>query len=378
LNLLSNFAFLARQIEREPGFIVRPIAALFGHLVNALFNVVYFIGERVFDSPANTLGFTIILMTIIFRACMMPLSIKAQKSMMRMRELKPELDKIQAKYGNSKDPEIIKKMNAEKQVLMQKHDANPLKGCFPMLLQMPLFIGLNFIMRQAFLYITHLRTVYYDLATAIQQAPGYIELIRPIALDLLPNAIQRNNEEVARLLNQWQDHSLQAFETARAQVGDVISLEIPADLSRVINRFTVENWAYLQEHISPSYWAEIARLNDYRHSIESFLGLSMVEQSGWTWPHILLPLLTVITMLCSQWLSQQRMADPNADDKAKMQQKIMLIVMPLFIGFITVGLPGGVALFWVTSQVFQVAQDLILNKKDGIPLKLPFSKKDAL
>jgi len=367
LNVLTSLVFLARQIEREPGFIVRPIAALFGHIVNALFNVVYFV------SPAHSLGFTIILMTIIFRACMMPLSIKAQKSMMRMRELKPELDKIQAKYGNSKDPEIIKKMNAEKQVLMQKHDANPLKGCFPMLLQMPLFIGLNFIMRQAFLYITHLRTLYYDLAVAIQRVPGYIELIRPTAEELLPNAILRNNQEVQALIARGY-----TFEAARAQVGDVISLAVPADLSRVINRFTAENWAYLQEHISPTYWAEIARLNDYRHSIESFLGLSMVEQSGWTWPHILLPLLTVITMFCSQWLSQQRMADPNADDKVKMQQKIMLIVMPLFIGFITVGLPGGVALFWVTSQVFQVGQDLILNKKDGIPLKLPFSKKDAL
>ena len=365
MNVLTNLVFLARQVEPEPGFIVRPIAAIFGHVVNFLFNIVYAIG------PAHSLGFTIILMTIIFRACMMPLSIKAQKSMMRMRELKPELDKIQAKYGNSKDPEIVKKMNAEKQVLMQKHDANPLKGCFPMLLQMPLFIGLNFIMRQAFLYISHLRELYNNISVAIQQVPGYLELLWPIAEDLLPNRIIQNNQELLRLYNQGY-----SLERAREIAGDVISLAVPGDLSRVISRFTSENWAYLQEQIPAYYWAEIGRLNDYRNSIESFFGLSMVEQSGWTWPYIILPLLTVITMLCSQWVSQQRMADPNADDKAKMQQKIMLIVMPIFLGFITVGLPGGVALFWVTSQVFQLVQDLILNKKDGIPLKLPFSTKE--
>jgi YidC/Oxa1 family membrane protein insertase len=314
-------------------------------------------------------------MTIIFRFLIMPLGLKSQKSMMRMRELKPELDKIEAKYGNSKDPEIVKKKNAEKQVLMQKHDANPLKGCFPMLLQMPLFIGLNFIMRQAFLYIVRLRDLYNELATAIQQVPGYIEMLMPTTLELLPTSILRNNEEVRSLMAQGF-----SFEAARAQVGDVISIAVPADLSRVINRFTSEHWAWLQEQLSdlPAYyWTQIAELNERRHAIESFLGLSMVEQSGWTWPYILLPLLTVITMLCSQWISQQRMADPNADDKVKMQQKIMLIVMPLFLGFITVGLPGGVALFWVTSQVYQVVQDLILNKKDGIPLKLPFRKKDV-
>ncbi|MCL2285988.1 MAG: YidC/Oxa1 family membrane protein insertase [Firmicutes bacterium] len=365
MNVLTNLVFLARQVEREPGFIVGPIAAIFGHVVNFLFNIVFAIG------PANSLGFTIILMTIIFRACMMPLSIKAQKSMMRMRELKPELDKIQAKYGNSKDPEIVKKMNAEKQVLMQKHDANPLKGCFPMLLQMPLFIGLNFIMRQAFLYITYLRELYNDISVAIQQVPGYIELLWPIAEDLIPSRIIKNNEEVLHLMNRGY-----SFEAAREQVGDVISLSVPADLSRVISRFTSENWAWLQEQVPAYYWTIIGQLNEYRHSIETFFGLSMVEQSGWTWPYIVLPLLTVITMFCSQWVSQQRMADPNADEKVKMQQKMMLIIMPIFIGFITVGLPGGVALFWVTSQIFQLVQDLILNKKDGIPLKLPFSKKE--
>jgi len=371
LNVLTNLVFLARQVESEPGFIVGPIAALFGHVVNFLFNIVFAVG------PAHSLGFTIILMTIIFRACMMPLSIKAQKSMMRMRELKPELDKIEAKYGNSKDPEIIKKKNAEKQVLMQKHDANPLKGCFPMLLQMPLFIGLNFIMRQAFLYIVYLRELYHDLAAAIQQVPGYIEMIWPTAYELLPRSILQNNDEVYHLMV---NRGL-SFEAAREQVGDVISLSVPADLARVISRFTSENWLELQEKILSDlpahYWTAIAQLNDYRQSIETFFGLSMVEQSGWTWPHILLPLLTIITMLCSQWVMQLRTADPNADEKVKMQQKIMLVAMPLFLGFITVGLPGGVALFWVTSQVYQFVQDLILNKKDGIPLKLPFSKKDA-
>ena len=367
MNALTNLVFLAREVQTEPGFIVGPIAALFGHVINALFIVVF----NVFGAP-HALGITIIFMTIIFRSAMLPMTIRSQKSMMRMRELKPELDKIQAKYGNSKDPEIVKKMNQEKQILMQKHDANPLKSCFPMLLQMPLFFGLNFIMRQAFRYITYLRELYVELAEAIQQVPGYIEILRPMAWDLLPNAIRRNNEEVVSLLNQGV-----SFEAARAQVGDVISVEVPGDLARVLNRFTAESWAYLQEQVPEYLWGEIARLNDYRHSIESFFGLSMVEQSSLAWPSILLPILTVVTMLISTWLGQQRNYDPNADERAMVTQKMMMFMMPLVMGFVTIGMPGGVALFWVTSQVFQIGQDLIWCKKDNVKIRLPFAKKDA-
>lgn len=356
---------MERQVEPSPGFIVRPIAAVFGYVIDFLFNIVYAIG------PAHSLGITIILMTIIFRALMMPLSIKSQKSMMRMRELKPELDKIEAKYGKSKDPEIVKKMNAEKTALIAKNDANPLKSCFPMLLQMPLFIGLNFIMRQAFLYVSTLRNVYHELAIAIQQVPGYLDIIGPMARPLIPDSILQNNVEAHRLVQ----YGGQTLEQAREQLGDVISLDVAADLSRVIHLFSAENWAYIQESIPAYYWTAINELNMHRQSIEHFLGLNLVDSSSLSWPTIMVPLLVGVTMLCSSWLMQQRTADPNADEKAKLQQRIMLVVMPVFIAAITFGMPVGVGLFWITSQIYQIAQDIGLNIKDGVPIRLPFMKK---
>ena len=363
--MFNNMFFLARQIEGQPGFIVRPIANIFGFVVNLLFEFVYMIGA------SHSLGFTIILMTIIFRACMMPLSIRAQKSMARMRELKPELDKIDAKYGKSKDPEIMKKANQEKQILMQKHDANPLKGCFPMLLQMPLFIGLNFIMRQAFLYINRLNDIYYELAVAIQNVPDFEIILHDIVVELLPNNMYNNFRDA---LPRYQAGESIAY--LKDTIGDFLYAHDPADLSRAISRFTSEHWAYLQQNIPDAYWTSIDSINQTRTTIETFFGLSMTEASSLSWPQVILPLLTGLTMICSSWLMQQRTADPNANDQQKLQQKIMLFVMPVFMVFITFGLPAGVALFWVTSQVFQVCQDLILNRKDGIPLNLPFLKKE--
>ena len=383
MNVFTDLAILAaRPIATEPGFIVRPIATLFGWLVNFVFNLVYAIG------PVNSLGITIIIVTILFRAALLPTSIKAQKSMRRMQEIKPELDKIKEKYGNTKDPEKVKKMNAEQSALMAKHDANPLKGCLPMLLQMPLFIGFNFVLQQAFLYIARLREVYYDLAVAIMRVPDYINIFIPPgltieqhralpaehanALRLLPNSILDNNMEAARLYEAGL-----TIQDALAQVGETIDIAIPEQFARVINRFTADNWAWLQTQIDPYYWAEIGRLNDYRRGMESFLGLSMIEPGGWAWPGILISILVGLTMFVASWVGQQRMAGVAQDDKAKMQQRMMLVIMPVVFGFMTVTFPAGLGLFWITGQIFQATTDVILLKRSGTPIKLPFLKNKS-
>lgn len=386
MNVFSNSVVLARQVATEPGFIVRPIAWLFGWLVNFVFNLVYLIG------PVNSLGITIIIVTIVFRAALLPTSIKAQKSMRKMQEIKPELDKIKEKYGNTKDPEKVKKMNAEQSALMAKHDANPLKGCLPMLLQMPLFIGFNFVLQQAFLYIGRLREVYYDLAVAIMRVPDYINIFIPPGLSvdqhrglpdyhanairLLPNSILDNNMQAANLYAQggW------SLDALRAHIGELIDISIPADFARVINRFTADNWAWLQAQIEPyypHYWADIASLNEYRQSVESFLGINMIEVSGWTVTGIVLSVITGVSMFVASWVGQQRMAGAAQDDRAKMQQRMMLIIMPVVFGFMTVSFPAGLALFWITGQIFQTIADVILMKRAGTPIKLPFlNKKD--
>lgn len=389
LNEFANSSILARQVATEPNFIIRPIANLFGFIVNLVFNLVYSIG------PINSLGITIIFVTIIFRIILLPNSLSVQRSMKRMQEIKPELDKIKEKYGNTKDPEKVKKMNAEQSALMSKHNANPLKSCLPMLLQMPLFIGFNFVLQQAFLYITRLREVYYDLAVAIMRVPDYLRIFVPYpppdvnpnyildwhrglpsehanAIRLLPDSIINNNIEAGRLYAQVG----MTFEAARDYVGDIISLEVVSDFARVINRFTAENWVWLQSQIDPYYWAEIGRINEYRRGVESFLGLSMIEPGGFVWPGILVSILVGVTMFMAQWLGQQRMAGAHQDEKAKTQQRMMLIIMPVMFGFMTVTFPAGLGLFWIVTQLFQMGTDFVLMKRAGTPIPIPFFKKE--
>ena len=364
------------MVVPEPGFIVGPIAGLFGVVIDFLFNIVYMLG------PAHSLGLTIILMTIIVRFLMMPLMLKSQRAMIKMREIKPELDKIQEKYGKSKDPEIMRKMNAERTALMAKHGANPLSGCLPILLTMPLFIGLNFIIRQAFMYIGRLREIYHDLSQKLIDVPHILDeggALRELGNTFIPANIHANNAELAQTL--WEkgwDVTPEQIALAREPLGETLLMGRPEELTRVINRFNMEEWNELFYSIPDNMVEGIRELVMQIQSIETFFGLHVVHAGGFTWPGIMVPILVLISSFISSWLMQKRTFDPNADDKVKMQQKIMLYAMPIVMAAFTFGLPAGVGIFWITSQIFQATQDFIMFKRDGVKIEIPFlSKKES-
>ena len=82
-------------------------------------------------------GWTIVALTFLIRIILYPLTYKGMVSMHRLKELAPKIKEIQAKYKG--DPQ---KMNAHMMELYKKHKANPLGGCLPMLLQIPVFFAI--------------------------------------------------------------------------------------------------------------------------------------------------------------------------------------------------------------------------------------------
>ncbi|MBO8164806.1 MAG: membrane protein insertase YidC [Brevibacillus sp.] len=81
-------------------------------------------------------GLGILVATIIIRLLVLPLMVKQIKSSKKMQELQPEMQKIREKYKN--DPQ---KAQQETLMLFQKHNINPLAGCLPLLVQMPILIA---------------------------------------------------------------------------------------------------------------------------------------------------------------------------------------------------------------------------------------------
>jgi len=357
---------LARPVQAPPGRIVGPIAAIFGHILNFLFNLVYAI------TPNNSLGFAIILLTIIAMIIMLPLGVKSQRSMANMQKLNPEVEKIKAKYGGSKDPEIQKKIQQETQALYAKHKVNPLGGCLPMLIQMPLFFGLLFIMQNSFMYVDTLHNVYIELAGAIQAVPGYLDIVGPMHWQFVPERWWENNV----LIQHYYSMGM-TYEQAVAHVGgNHINLATPEHLARVLDRFQSEHWQALFAAIPDAYLPRIHELYEHRNVIVVFFGLPLLENSGLTWPGIIVPFMTVITTLGQSWIMQ--LVNKPKDDRAKTQQTMMMVVMPVFMGFITVTMPAGVGLYWIFSNLFRLIQQLVMNKQQGVKFRLPFIKPSEL
>ncbi|MFH1222947.1 MAG: membrane protein insertase YidC [Pseudomonadota bacterium] len=82
-------------------------------------------------------GVAILLLTLLVRLIMFPLQHKSMKSMKKMQELQPHIKALQEKYKGDKA-----KVNSEMMQFMKTHKVNPMSGCLPMLLQLPVFIAL--------------------------------------------------------------------------------------------------------------------------------------------------------------------------------------------------------------------------------------------
>lgn len=80
-------------------------------------------------------GISIILLTIIIKAILFPLTRKSQVSMFRMQQLQPMINQLKEKYKHDKQ-----KMGKEQMLLFKKYGVNPMSGCLPMLLQLPVFL----------------------------------------------------------------------------------------------------------------------------------------------------------------------------------------------------------------------------------------------
>ena len=95
---------------------------------------------KFFADLLGTYALGIIAVTIIIRLLILPLTIKQVKSSKKMQEIQPKLKELQEKYA-SKDAETQRKYQQEMMNLMQTSGVNPLAGCLPILIQMPILIG---------------------------------------------------------------------------------------------------------------------------------------------------------------------------------------------------------------------------------------------
>ncbi len=234
------------------------ISSLF-HLAiyNPLYNGLIFLIDIL---PGGDIGWAVIIFTCIVKLIIFPLSKGSVKTQIKMRELQPELQKLQAQYKDNKEEQA-------KQLLefYKKNDLNPFAGIFLILIQLPIILALAFIFFKG----------------------G------------LPNV----NADI-----------LYSF------------VSVPA----VVNTL--------------------------------FLGLIDVSKRS---------IIFAILASVSQFISVQLSVPPHVatsdkpnfkDDLARSMNMQMRYIMPIFIFFISLGVSGAVTLYWITSNLFTIGQELYFRK----------------
>ena len=130
------------------GSIFDPIYNFFGAILAFFYGII------------PNLGVSIILLTILVMLVMFPLTAKQAKSMLAMQRAQPEIKKLQAKYKNDRA-----KLNEEMMKYYQENKINPLAGCLPLLIQMPIFLALFRVMREPYKHIPKSSQLYAAFCT---------------------------------------------------------------------------------------------------------------------------------------------------------------------------------------------------------------------
>jgi len=104
---------------------LKPIVDIFYYILDFFYNYVH------------SYGVAIILLTLSVRLVLLPLTITQTRNMIQMQRIQPKMKELQEKYKNDKE-----KLQKELMAFYKEHNVNPLAGCFPLLLQLPIFFAL--------------------------------------------------------------------------------------------------------------------------------------------------------------------------------------------------------------------------------------------
>ncbi len=120
-------------------------------LVQPLFNLLVFLYSTI---PGNDLGVAIIVLTILIKVVLLPLSYQSIRSQKALQELQPKLEDLKKRFGNDKE-----KLARETMALYKAEKVNPLSSCLPLLIQLPFLIAVYHVF-QSGLHVESLSQLY--------------------------------------------------------------------------------------------------------------------------------------------------------------------------------------------------------------------------
>lgn len=348
-----------------------------GWLLRMLYNIIV----SVFDSPIlSAYAMALIIATVLFKLVLMPLTLKQTKSMKVMQDLNPKLQELQKKY--SKDPQTLQRKQLE---LYKEANYSPFSGCLPMLIQMPILIAFFYVIRNPeFAFNDFGEYVKVVLSNGGEYLRVILENGNPVSMvhegteyvKIAAKYLIENGSFVTETINN--------VEYIKLIGGDMLQSSMvlmdPAYVTDVfVNAKNIQDLWFWTEQVNRSFlWIkDLSLLSNQvfvpgdveRYMISADLigkvnGLSM---GGLSIPFIggALPILAAISGYSTYLVSKMTTAAQPQMAGSEQQQSTMNMMnamMPVMIFVFSLQFPSGLALYWVITNLWQVAQQwVILN-----------------
>lgn len=318
-------------LTKSETFIIGPISTVLGYILDFIFNIMYGITQN------SSLAISIIFFTIIVKVILLPLMINQQKSMRRMQLVQPKLQKIQNKYKGKKDPESQQKMQQELSAFYKKNKVNPFGGCLPLLIQMPIFFALFTVLRNTPAYINSIGADYTGIAEQIQLLPNYADMLQTTLKD------------------------------AVGQLRGSFNPENVTSIVDVLAKASQSEWTELLKQVPTDVASIMQPIHQKYVVVNNFLGFNLTDSPGWMFPGIIFPIIsggtTYLQSKLMTALNNKKKTNKKTDapDTAMQTQKTMNAIFPFMTAMFTATMPLGLGIYWITSNLFQIVQQLVIN-----------------
>ncbi len=280
-----------------------------------------------------------ILYGVLIKVVLFPFGIKQQKGMIRQARMRPKEMAIRKRYAGRDDRKTQMKLQEDLQKLYQEEGYNPLSGCGPMLLQLPIIWVLYRIVYEPLKYIAG--------ATA-EQCRQMAELAGNIAQTKFSSASQVQFLDVI-------GKNFAAFKDGVDGFADLFPTV--EDYSRFFRGFTLFDVNLTK---NPS---------------------SVLGQIGENWVEFFLLISIPILVFAAQYVSMKVIRrysyQPVQDAQAAASMKIMDFAMPLMITFMAFMFPGLLGIYWIVNSVLSMVQQMLLKKLYPIPVFTEEDYKEA-
>lgn len=322
-------------LTQRDDFIIGNIAKLLGFIMNGIFELLNKVG-------IESIGWSIIIFTIVTYTLMLPMTIKQQKFTRLSQIMNPELQAIQKKYANKKDQASMMKMQEETKLVYEKYGTSPTGSCLGTVIQLPILFALWPVIQNIPAYVNGVKEAYLPLVNKIMATDGFQKIMEGIGS--------------GKGINIDPSH----YDYTKSNT-----------IIDVLYKFQDSTWDTLADKF-PDLTELISSTKESLYEMNYFFGVNIAETPSTllkTGSVFLIVVAIAIPVLAglTQWLSvkiTQSATNSNQKDENNMvnQMNTMMKVMPLMSVFLCFTFPVGLGIYWITSSVVRTIQQVWVNK----------------